>query len=429
MSALESLIATSGEAPTMDSLDFSLPPANTAVVDRRQHVRAYPTSASTLTPTGTRTVRIRLGGDDFVDSSSVRIQYTINETASVSGKKLVPFCGPWGAWSQVYLRSNGVELDNIPQYGRFHQQYGWNQLGMLEQYGEAGICGMGGSWVDGTPNTPAMGTIAVGGSYTVIHKVHVSMFNSGKYLPVRYMPLELEMTLNSSAADWLNAASGANSTSYSISNIQLIYDAYILDESVQESFYKALLANRALSIPTMTVYQVVQSIPAGSTTFSFSAVRAFSRLSHVWLTFRAAGNRSCEFFNPTTLTGTGATPALADGGCPTARLSIGPHYWPDPQPNSSIPELFYQLQKSLPNIPKIGRDVFAAQTANTGAFTILFDVRKVPHDPTSSISTRSGDLLRVDLQNLTANLVTECWLTMFAFSVTGVRESGCTLLT
>ena len=101
MSSLESLIATAGEAPTMDSLDFSLSPANTAVVDRRQHVRAYLTSASTLTPTGTRAVRIRLGRDDFVDASSVRIQYTINETANSTGKKLVPFCGPWGAWSQV----------------------------------------------------------------------------------------------------------------------------------------------------------------------------------------------------------------------------------------------------------------------------------------------------------------------------------------
>ena len=426
MSALESLIAVSGEAPQLDTLDFSLPPANTAVVDRRQHVRAYPTSASTLSPTGTRTVRIRLGGDDFVDASSVRIQYTIKETANAVGKKLVPFCGPWGAWSQVYLRSNGVELDNIPQYGRFHQQYGWNQLGMLEQFGEAGIAGLGGSWVDATPT---MGTIAPNASFTVIHKVHVSMFNSGKYLPVRYMPLELEMTLNNTVTDWLNPSGTDNSTSFEISNIQLIYDAYVLDEAVQESFYKALLANRALSIPSMTVYQVVQSIPGGSSTFSFSAVRAFSRLSHVWLTFRAAGARSCEFFNPTTRVGTGATPALADGGCPTARLSIGPHYWPDPQPNSSIPELFYQLQKALPSIPNINRDQFTAQTANTGCFTICFDVRKIPGDPTSSISTRSGDLLRVDLQNLTANLVSECWLTMFAFSVTGVRESGVTLLT
>ena len=216
-----------------------------------------------------------------MDASSWRIQYTINETAGVGGKKLVPFCGPWGAWSQVYLRSNGVELDNIPQYGRFHQQYGWNQLGMLEQFGEAGIAGLGGAWADTTLNTPTMGTIAPNGSFTVIHKVHVSMFNSGKYLPVRYMPLELEMTLNNTVTDWLNPSGTDNSTSFEISNIQLIYDAYVLDEAVQESFYKALLANRALSIPSMTVYQVVQSIPAGSSTFSFSAVRAFSRLSHV----------------------------------------------------------------------------------------------------------------------------------------------------
>ena len=74
MSALESLIATAGEAPLQYFLDFSLPPSSTAVVDRHQHVKAYPTSASTLTPTGTRTFRIRLGGDDFIDPMSIRLQ-------------------------------------------------------------------------------------------------------------------------------------------------------------------------------------------------------------------------------------------------------------------------------------------------------------------------------------------------------------------
>ena len=92
MSALESLIATSGEAPLLDTLDFSLPPASSAVTDRRQHVRAYPTSASTLSPTGTRTVRIRLGGDDFIDPHSVRIQYTIVNGHGTNA--LVPRCGP-----------------------------------------------------------------------------------------------------------------------------------------------------------------------------------------------------------------------------------------------------------------------------------------------------------------------------------------------
>ena len=422
MSALESLISTSGEAPMLDSLDFTLPPASTAVTDRRQHVRAYPTSTSTLTPNGTRTVRIRLGGDDFVDASSVRIMYAISETAGAN--PLTPLTGPWGAWSQVYLRSNGVELDNIPQYGRFHQQYGWNHLSMAEQFGEAGICGMAGSWATvGVPkNYPAMGTIAASQSYTVIHKLHLSLFSSMKLLPVRYMPLELEMTLNSTVGDWLNITAG-NSQAYQVSNIQLMYDAYVLDEAVQASFYSALLANRVLSIPTMTVYQVVQ--PVTGPAFSFAAVRAFSRLSHVWLSFRNTGGRASEFICPTVQAAntTGATPSLLDGSSPSVRLSIGPHYWPDPQPMASIPELFYNFQQALPSIPNLTRDNFIQN-----AFTIAFDVRKVPGDPTSSVSTRSGAVLRVDLLNLAAR-VAEGWMTLFAFSVTACRESGVTLLT
>ena len=79
MSALESLISTAGEAPMLDSLDYTLSAANSSVVDRRQHIRAFPTSASTLNPANNRNVRIRLGGDDFVDSSSIRLMYTITE--------------------------------------------------------------------------------------------------------------------------------------------------------------------------------------------------------------------------------------------------------------------------------------------------------------------------------------------------------------
>jgi len=415
----------------LDALDFTLPPASTAIVDRRQHVRAYPTSASTLTPSGTRTVRLRLGGDDFVDASSIRIQYTINETAATGTAALVPLAGPWGAWSQLYLRSNGVELDNIPMYSRFHQQYGWNQLTQEEQFGEAAITGMAGSYQTSGVNTnqPQMGQIAHGSSFTVIHKLYTSLFSSQRYLPTRYMPLELEMSLNATVSDWLSAS---GSQSYSISNVQLLMDVITLDEAVQASFYSALLANRVLSIPTMTVYQVVQSIPAGSTSFSFAAVRAFSRLSHIWLTFRNTGARSSEFLCPTyqaagatgPATPLGSAPTLADGFSPSARLSIGPHYWPDPAPVTTIPEHFYMFQKALPGVPNITRDNYLSN-----CFTIAFDVRKNPSDPTSSISTRSGDLLRVDLLNLTANAVTECWLTMFAFSVTACRESGVTLLT
>jgi hypothetical protein len=235
--------------------------------------------------------------------------------------------------------------------------------------------------------------------------------------------LEVEISLNPVVSDWLNTSS-SYSTNFSISNVQLLYDAYAVDEAVQKPFFRALLANRVLSIPVMGVYSVTPSIAAGSTSFSFSAVRAFSRLSHVWLTFRGTGPRSSQFICPTAVNGnSGATPALSDGSSPSARLSIGPHMWPDPQPAASIPELFYQFQKALPGVPNITRDNF-----QQNCFTICFDLRKVPSDPTSSISTRSGDLLRCELLNLTPDVATECVMTLFSFNVVAVRESGVTLL-
>ena len=246
MTTLESMIAVAGEAPLADSLDFSLPPASTSVVDRRQHVRAYPTSASTLTPTTTRTVRIRLGGDEFINPNSVRLQYTIvNNHATLP---LNPTSGPWGMWGQVYERSGGVEISNIPNYGRFHQQFGWNHLSMEEQFGEAGLCGMGGSWGNGSQNNPELGVILGRASYTVMHRLHTTLLTTSKLLPTRYMPLEYELSLNSTVSDWL-VTTGSFSSDFSVQNIQLIYDAYILDESVLESFYKSLLSNRVLSIP------------------------------------------------------------------------------------------------------------------------------------------------------------------------------------
>ena len=428
MSALESLIASSGEAGLLDSLSFDLPPSTTAIVDKKIRCRAYPTSASTLTPTGTRTLRIRLGGDNFVDPQSVRLVYTINELAGVTGQPLIPNAGPWAAWSQVRLLANSQEIDNIgSSYGRLHQQFLWNQLSMAEQYNEAAY-GWGGSWGSNAGYTvPLQGQIAPHGSLTVSHKLCLSLFQQQKMIPLRYCPLELEVTLNSNLADWLDIADG--SQSLSISNVQLWYNNISVDEAIQESFYRALLANRVLNIPCIQMWQVVQSIPSGATSFSFSAVRAFSRLSHVWLSFRAtnegSGARAWNFAYPVVIPDTAITetPTFASDFAPLVRLSLGPKNYPDPAPISTFGEYFMQLQEALPYPPNIDRNRFLQN-----AFTVAFDLRRADGDPTSSVSTRSGDLINVQIQNMTANIVQEVWMTMFSFSCCAIRESGVTIL-
>jgi hypothetical protein len=443
MSALEALIASGGEAPLLESLSFDLPQASTAIVDRKQGVRAYPTSASSLVPTGgSKSCRIRLGGNEFVDPASLRLQFQV--TNNDANLPLQPAVGPWGCWGLVRLLSNGVELDNSQgYYHRFHQMFGWNMLTMEQQYAESAF-GWAGAW---SGNAHAnQGQIAKGGAtVTVSHKLILSLTTAGRFLPLRYAPLELEVTL-SNPSDWLvqqldGSGNQKYSTNFTVSNLQLYYDSVSLDEAVSEAMYKALLSNRVLNIGCQQYFSLVQSIPTGSTQFSFSIVRAFSRLTHIWISFRSAtGLVAQEFIMPTAQDAgvAGGTPTWSapvfnagqDDKAPQIRVSIGPKNYPDYQPVASLQEHYWMLQKALPAVPYLDRKDFS-----TNGFVSVFDLRRTPGDATSAISTRQGDQIRINITGLTpssassvvANAPIECHVVLWAMAVTSIRESGVTL--
>ena len=417
----------SGEAAVHPALAYELPAPSTAITDRKQHVRAYPSSASSLSSTGTRTARIRIGGEDFVDPSSMRVQYTITNLAG--DKFLRPVSGPWALWQQVYCRSGGVELDNIGHYGRWHNQMGWLNLHREAQWGSAAIEGFHTSKpTTKNPFKPEVGHINFGVSMTVLHRLHLSLLSCNKLLPVKYCPLEIELSMVNDLNDFLLPAStlsNSGTQNFVISDVQILMDCYTLDEAVLQSFYSSLLRNKVMSVPLMNCYQICHPIPAGATTYSFSSVRSFSRLSQIWLTFRKTGPRSTEFLCPGALTGEedGTDVNLNTASVPTARLSIGPHQWPDAQPIGSLAEYYMMLTKTLGMEPNITRREFEHD-----AFTIAWNIQKSPSDPTTAISTRSGDLVRIEIGNMTANRVDEAWLTLISFGVCAIRESGVTLL-
>ena len=195
----------SGEANIPSALSYELPAPSTAVVDRKQHVRAYPSSASSLTSTGTKTCRIRIGGDDWVDPSSMRLSYKI--TNATNDRYLRPLTGPWALWQQVYCRSSGVEIDNIPYYGRWHQQMGWQLLDRASQFGSVGVEGFHVSRPNAkNPFKPEVGAIGFGGSVAVQHRLHLSLTSAGKLLPVKDAPLEIELWMVNDLNDFLQAS-------------------------------------------------------------------------------------------------------------------------------------------------------------------------------------------------------------------------------
>jgi hypothetical protein len=229
----------------------------------------------------------------------------------------------------VRLLSGGTELDNIsPSYGRFHQQFGFNHLTREEQFGSVGCEGMHSSKAD-LNNRPVIGEINGNSSLTVMHRLHLSLWSAGKLIPIKVCPQELELSLLTDVNDWLNAANNG-SQAFEITNIQLLYDSYTVDEAVTASLFSALMRNKVMSIGTMNAYQVCYPLGAGASQ-TFSTVRAFSRLAQIWITFRSTRPRTSQFICPGPLPGDADREVLPMSNTivPQCRVSIGPHNWPD----------------------------------------------------------------------------------------------------
>ena len=428
MSGLDSAIAARGEAPLPSTLDFSITPTSTAIVDRKTCVRAYPISGDKITPTGPKNINIHIGGDSMLDASSMRLMFTIE---NLSGSKDLKFLGsgPWTAFSTVRLLSNGTEIDNLDQYGRWHE---WTYLTLpwSDQWAEQCVCGWGGSFdaVDGLfkKAQPLPGRVQYGEKITVMMKLNLSLFNSQKLLPIRFMPLELHLTLADSA-DWINTDAANYSQTYQLTNFQCVYDQCVLDEGVSNSLYQSLLNSRILSLPIVRAHQFSRAIASGATTVDVSVQRAFSKVSAIVISFSGATGQNVDFRCPSTqASGAGASPTLDDGSpawCPSIRVSLGGKNFPDPQPLDNLALYYHQLVKALGYSPMITRDDFSSDT-----FCAFFDFKRVPFDHGSALSSRSGDLIRIEIKNMTADKATKVHVAVLSYGSLAVRESGVTIL-
>ena len=208
MSNLDSAISARGEAPLPSQLDYSITPTSTAIVDRKTCVRAYPVSGDKISPTGPKNINIHLGGDHMLDASTARLMFTIQNLDSSKDLNFLG-SGPWCAFSTVRLMSNGTEIDNLDHYGRWHE---WTYLTLPwhDQWSEQSVCGWGGSFdaANGLLKSgqPSNGKVQAGEKITVMMKLNLSLFNSQKLLLLRFMPLELHLTLADSA-DWISSVS------------------------------------------------------------------------------------------------------------------------------------------------------------------------------------------------------------------------------
>ena len=116
--------AQSVEDNLIDSLSFKLRPGASYVTNRRS-VTFWPQGGNQYTCRGVKVIKISLNGDQWLDPSTVKVFFDIqNTTALASDSDLVPLvAGAWGFFRRLRVLCGGQIIEDIDNYSRVHEMF------------------------------------------------------------------------------------------------------------------------------------------------------------------------------------------------------------------------------------------------------------------------------------------------------------------
>ena len=108
------------EDKLIDGLSFMMQPGASYVVDRRS-VTYHPQGSNIYKPSaGTKLIRILLTGDNWLDPSTLRIQFNVNNDEAAV-KHLYVLGGPHSFFRRMRIPVAGQLVEDIDQYNRIHE--------------------------------------------------------------------------------------------------------------------------------------------------------------------------------------------------------------------------------------------------------------------------------------------------------------------
>jgi hypothetical protein len=335
-------------------------------------------------------------GEHWGDPASFRLNFKIKNDDNANPLQLAG--GSHVLFEEVRLMASGTEIERITNYGRIHELF---RSVLMSSDFNANEAVEDGRTVDATLNPPTKAKKIGKGQYlSVSMQPLLGFLASGKYVPLRYCPLELTFTL-ASADDALDLVDKSPSRAYSIRQAEMRYSVVRLDSALESGFASMLLQQRALQLSYRTLLNFTSTIPAGANTHQASVVRALSRIAGVFITFvdgdgvDAANRVVTKFVNPSRTIALSAGEAEPDYGIERdlkIALTLGSKQWPEMSPASSQSELFSLLRQAV-NIYDTGVPTLAINSAgySSDKFCAGIPTAIIPGQPFSSVSSRSGE--------------------------------------
>ena len=189
----------------IDSLSFKLPNSANFINDRRS-VSFFPSGGNSYSPLGVKIIKFVITGTDWLDPSSVRIQFRLNNSNGQVLKLLNPL--PANFFRRLRIIAGGQVIEDIDCYNRVYNMihmmlpmerrmndaaegFGMGEAAHAVAYDPDAIVGM--QQFLFSPELEAQS------SRVVLFPLFCGLFNQSKFLPLKYLQglqIELEVVNN-----------------------------------------------------------------------------------------------------------------------------------------------------------------------------------------------------------------------------------------
>ena len=450
-------MANAVEDKLIDGLSFKMNPGASYVTDRRS-VTFHPQGSNIYkTKEGTKLIRILLTGDHWMDPSTIRVLFQLNnDEATDSGKALRPLSGPWSFFRRMRVLAAGQLVEDIDQYNRIHEMTQFLVAGESRVNDTAEAFGI-------THDKQAKITAAQyngikpGQGMQVLFKPLSGLLNQSKMIPLRYAPITIELELVDTAEEpiWnkylaspasTDVQATNNSLLWSINNVQVKVDMCTLDNALDNSYAQHLLSGKSLPISYNTFVSQMQTI-AGQEKPLINVSRALTRLKSVFVTLqkdythtkRAAllgRNGWNDFYSPLSSDNSEGVFKHDYDGDFEFQLQIGSKLFPE-YPIRSHNEAYYQLKKTLGvQASAVHNFDITPVEYRDYKFMLATDCEKVLDAGFTGLNTRAGDLMSVSLRYNSRGayedasksylrLADRIHIVLHSDQILEIRDSGC----
>jgi len=206
---------------------------------------------------GARIVKFMISDSrGWMDPDSVRVMFDIVNTDSTETKTLKPL-KPYGFFSRLRILSRGQILHDISEYNRIHAMFSLLQTKNKAEIEDIEGC-LNPMFNILTPYDPkeVVGTdpnlwfkpytkIQANERLSVMFKPFCGLFTQSQFLPLKYLPIEVELELSSdpliNIVDPAVDTSNKTSSSWQLENFKFICNQNYFSQPVENNFEKIML--------------------------------------------------------------------------------------------------------------------------------------------------------------------------------------------